>query len=160
MFGRKKRELTQEEKELNIAKDFFWMIFMVELITIPPVLTFLADHNALNLSTEIPLGLLFAFFLSFGPGFLYRKMRGLYSAFTEEGYKDKSMIKSSALIYNMVYFVVLSFIAYYIALAVSYFIFGKHTFADYVFIVIFNLGALYLSKKLTDRKVSKYIKED
>ena len=161
-FGKKKKKekLTPEEietnREINDKKDILWSIMLLYLYLIPFTAKFLIDRHALNIWTEIPLGIIFAAFLIKGPHLFYSSahVRDYFAAFNGKAASSSNPEERGrgAFIYNVVYFVALAVIGYFLSLYISGFVFHKNRIVFTALLVIFDIAALYISGWLTDRK--------
>lgn len=157
---KKKKEPTPEEKEIireiNDKKDILWSILLLYLYLIPLTAKFLIDRHALNIWTEIPLGIIFAAFLIKGPHLIYSSahVRDYFAAFNGKAAASSNPAERGrgAFIYNAVYFVTLAIAGYFLSLYISGFLFRKNRVVFTALLVIFDVSALYISKRLTDRK--------
>ena len=157
---KKKKEITDLDRIINAKKDIFWFLLMVEVLLVPNILTYLSKKDMLNLATEIPLALVCSFILIAGPHFLYPYLEDYFSAFDgrdERQSPDKRA--KAAFTYNVVYFMSFSIIAFFLAAAVSAFVFHKNDAAHVFLLVFFNVCALYISRWLTNRKYKCFKKK-
>lgn len=157
---KKKKEPTPEEKEIireiNDKKDIFWFIMLLYLYLIPLTAKFLIDRHALNIWTEIPLGIIFAAFLIKGPHLIYSSahVKDYFAAFNGKAAASTNPAERGrgAFIYNVVYFVALAIIGYFLSLYITGFVFHKNRTVFTVMLITFDAAALYISRWLTDRK--------
>lgn len=157
---RERKQLTPEEiearREYEEKKDLAWMILIVYLFLIPYTLHYLIEHDALNIVSEISLAFVFSSIFMWGPHILYsfKPVRDYFAAFNGKAAESPSPDERAmgALTYNAVFFVGFAMAGFYLANIISAVAFHKNTAVNLILIVVFDAGALYLSKWLTDRK--------
>ncbi len=142
----------KEDMNTRIRKNIFWQVFLASFFLAGVFSMLLSKYSWFH-----GIYVLFIFILAIGavimlPDLIYIKFKDHYELF-EAGFKGGDAREKAK--YNIYVFVILALIAYPIANAVNYYVFHGDGATNLTLMVFFDIIALFLSVKITNKKTKK-----
>lgn len=152
---KKRKNLSQEEKEDLARRDIVWKVLFLDAFVVILILFKLEEYklnSPLIDGIVVTIGIFMFFYL---PSRIFPKVQKFYDIFQNKRYltaETKEERNRAKVIYNMIIFIPMVFIAYPVANAITLELFNKNHTINLILIVLLDALALWFSVWFTNRK--------